>query len=883
LFSLSGYAQTILDTRLQNLERQSLPQFLTALEARHPINVFYRQEWIDMFDVHESFDGYTLRGMLDELFKETGISYVLMFDYALVITKDPSPAIKREALINDAIIRRKKVEQKTIGSKSRYNPGEKIVLSGVITDLDKGSVITGAEISLDNTIRTQTDGTGRYQLSLTPGEYVLNFHYANYDDQVIDLAIYQNGVINIKLQETPIMLEEIVFSDDALLDRSIGKTDLNIGQIKRAPTFLGEIDVIKQVQSQAGVTTVGEAAAGFNVRGGGVDQNLVLYDDVPIFNTSHAIGFFTAFNSDAISNISFYRGGIPAQYGGRISSVLNITSREGDPHNWTGNGGIGIISSHLTLGGPIKKNKTTALLSTRSSYSDWMLGVIKSNYQDLRRSSVKFYDGSLKLSHKFSDNSKLTLSGYCSNDRFRIADDTTYHWTNIAAALRYDHAFNEKFLSTLSLSYGQYGFKLVEDDPGTAFDLAYHITYPSAKIDFQTEGKHKLLFGLHNTYYEFSPGIMKPTSAGSNARKVIMPVEKSLETALYISKIFDVSNKLQVETGIRYSYYNRFGPATVYRYATGVPREIRNLEDSTVYSKGEISKRYSAAEPRIALRYHLGEKTSLKIGYNRMAQYMHLITNTAAITPTDIWQSANAYFKPQIADQISVGVFRNFADAMFESFVEVYVKNVKNILDFKDGAELILNSNLETALVDALGKSSGVELSASKVKGRLLGTLNYTFSRSLRKTESDFSSEQINGGTFYPSNYDQPHVLNLNWRYGISRRIFFSGNFTYHTGRPVSLPTAAYSVDGVSVSHFSNRNQYRIPDYHRLDLAFIVEGNHKRKKLLDGNWVFSFYNVYARKNAYSVFFRDDGNGVLKPYKLSIIGTVIPSISYSFKF
>jgi hypothetical protein len=883
LFCLSGYAQTILDTRLQNVNRQSLRQFLTALEAQHPIKVFYREEWIDIFEVHESFDGYTIRAMLDELFNETGISYVFIYDYALVITKDPSPALKRESLINDAIIQRKKIDQKTIGSKSNYKPGQKIVLSGVITDQDKGSVITGAEIGVDNTIRTQTNEAGKYQLSLTPGEYVLNFHYANYDDQIIDLAIYENGVINIKLQETPIMLEEIVFSDDALLDRTIGKTDLSISQIKRAPTFLGEIDVIKQVQSQAGVTTVGEAAAGFNVRGGGVDQNLVLYDDVPIFNTSHAIGFFTAFNSDAISDISFYRGGIPAQYGGRISSVLNITSREGDLHKWTGSGGIGIISSHVTLGGPIKKNKTTALISARSSYSDWMLGAIKSNYQDLRRSSVKFYDGSLKLSHKFSDKSKLTLSGYSSNDQFRIADDTTYHWTNIAAALRYDHAFNEKFFSTFSLSYGQYSFKLVEDDPGTAFDLSYHITYPSAKIDFQTEGKHKLLFGLHNTYYEFNPGVMNPASAESNAREVVMPMEKSLETALYISKNFDVSERLHVETGIRYSYYSRFGPATVYRYAKGLPREIRNLEDSTVYAKGQISKTYSAAEPRIGFRYDLGEKTSLKIGYNRMAQYMHLITNTAAITPTDIWQSANAYFKPQIADQISLGVFRNFSEAMFETFIEVYGKKVKNILDFKDGSELILNSNLETALVNAVGKSYGVELSVSKVKGRLLGTVNYTCSRSWRKTQSDFSSEQINRGNFYPSNYDQPHVLNLNWRYGVSRRIFFSGNFTYHTGRPVSLPTAAYRVDGVSISHFSNRNQYRIPDYHRLDVALIVEGNHKRKKLLDGNWVFSFYNVYARKNAYSVFFQDDGTGVLKPYKLSIIGTVIPSITYSFKF
>jgi hypothetical protein len=732
-------------------------------------------------------------------------------------------------------------------------------------------------------MQTESDGGGRYQLVLVPGEYVLTYHSANHDDVVIDLAIYDDGVLNIDLQPSPIILDEVVISDQVTLNKAIGQTSLIMSQIRRSPAFLGEIDLIKQVQSQPGVTTVGEVASGFNVRGGGVDQNLVLYDDVPVFNTSHALGFFTAFNSDAIGEASFYRGGIPAQYGGRASSVLNIVSREGDPKKWTGTGGIGIISSHLTLGGPIKKDTTSLIVSLRSSYSDWMLNVIKSDYEDLKNSSLKFYDGSVKLSHKLTDKSKLTLSGYASSDAASLASDTTFYWSNAAVSLRYDHVFSNKLFSSVSLSYGEYRFRLRDRDAPTAFDLASSISYPSLKFDFQTDGQHKFSFGFQNTYYEFDPGRLKPISDESNVRNIKMKTEQSLESALYFSDAFYLSEKLLVEAGLRYSLFNNLGPSTVYRYKAGVSREIENIEDSTVYQHMQISNTYHGIEPRVSLRYSINENSSVKVGYNRMFQYMHLITNTAAVTPTDIWQSANTYFKPQIADQLSAGIFKNYHDNMFETFAEIYYKKVENVLDFRDGADLILNNHLETALIIGVGNSYGAEFSVSKIKGRLLGSVNYTYSRSLRKSEGGTNTEQINRGETYPSNYDQPHVVNLNWRYGISRRLFFSGNFVYHTGRPVSLPTSGYSIDGVPVSNFSDRNQYRIPDYHRLDVAMIVEGNHKLKKFWAGNWVISFYNVYGRKNAYSVFFVDNGKGVLKPYKLSVVGTMIPSISYSFKF
>jgi hypothetical protein len=880
--ALNSFSQTVLDKPLQKLVPQPLPVLLKEIEIKSPLKFFYLDDWLNQFQVDERMNGHSLRGMLDELLKGSDVSYVFMFGYAVIFTKDPAAADKREALINTAIVQRRLVQTIQIGDRKDFNARQKVTLSG-LTSGDDEKLLSGVVISLDNNVTVESDLNGKYRLSLSPGEYILNFHYPPYEDQVADLAIYRDGTLDINLQQTPVMLEEVVISDQLTLDKSIGQTNLSMSQIKRAPVFLGEVDLIKQVQTQAGVTTVGEGAAGFNVRGGGIDQNLVLYDDVPIFNTSHALGFFTAFNPDAIGEVSFYRGGIPSAYGGRVSSVLNIVSREGDYKKWKGSGGIGLISSHFSIGGPLKKDTSSLIISLRSSYSNWMLHAIQSNYEDLKNTSVSFYDGSVKYTHKLNERNKITLSGYKSMDQFSLADDTTFYWRNVAASVRFDHSFTQNFFGSAVLSYGRYEFSLGEEHVLTAFDFSSAITYPSLKIDFQSEGNQKLLFGLQSTFYEFEPGAMKPTSVQSNARRFQMPSETSIENAAYVSDAFFVTDKIFIEAGFRYSIFNRLGGETVYHYQPDLPRELRNVDDSTVYSNGEISKTYHGLEPRLSIRYNIDEYTAVKAGYNRLYQYMHLITNTAAVTPADIWQSANTYFQPQIADQISLGVYRNISDNMFETFLEMYVKQVKNILDFKDGANLILNPHLETALVPAVGTSYGVEVSVTKVKGRLTGSANYAYSRSLRKTKSIFESEKINHGGQYPSNYDQPHVVNVNWRYGVSRRLFFSGNFAYRSGRPVSLPTGAYVLDGVPVSNFSNRNQYRIPDYHRLDLAFIIEGNHKRKKFWDGNWIFSFYNVYARRNAYSVFFMDNGEGLLKPYKLSVVGTIIPSLSYNFKF
>jgi hypothetical protein len=883
--SVSGLSQNALEETVSDVkEEQPLSTFLLEYEKQHQVRFFFQEEWLTGYTITPQANGKTLLNALTEILKYTDIDFTGMFGYAVIFAKDASVDVARDSILRSASAAKKEIEEYTLGNKATYKPGKQVTLSGVVKDEFSSATLAGVLIMLNGKHISESNSTGHYSISLPAGEQLVEFHFGNYRDKVIDVKIYENSTLGIVLEEMPVVLDEVVVSDQAIVNRRVGQISLKMTELKRSPTFLGEIDIIKQIQNQPGVTTVGEVASGFNVRGGGVDQNLVLYDGVPIFNTSHALGFFTAFNSDAVGQVSFYRGGIPAEYGGRVSSVLNITSKEGPYDKWRGTGGIGIISSHLSLGGPIKRDTTSLLVSVRASYSDWVLHSVKSNYQNVKNSSVAFYDASMKFTHKYSKKTKLTLSGYASNDRFSFTNDSIYGTRNLAGLVQLDHTFSDRLYGSIAASFGRYSYSVVEEDKNAAFKLQYSITYPALRMDFNYDGnQHKLSFGLHNTYYNFAPGNLKPTTEESYTSNVKIPSERSLESAIYLSDAFQLRENILIEGGMRVSMFNRMGAGTIYHYHPDAPMETRNITDSTNYTSGQIMKTYFGLEPRLSIRYSLGVNASVKLGYNRMYQYMHLVTNTAAVTPVDIWQSSNAYFRPQIADQLSLGYYRNLKDDTYETFAEVFYKAVQNTLDFKDGANLILNRHLETALLKGRGRSYGVEFSISKIKGRLLGTLNYTYSRSFRTTNGTFDSEKINKGKEYASNYDQPHVATINWRYNVSRRYFFSGMFTYHTGRPMSLPVSAYTVDGVPIPDFSERNRYRIPDYHRLDLAFIMEGNHKRKKIWDGTWTISVYNVYARKNAYSVFFKDDGDGRLKPYKLSVIGTAIPSLSYSFKF
>lgn len=889
MLTFSAQAQSILSKRLDESSRgKDLISVLQELEATSNIRFYYLADWLVNIKIPNDYAGATLNETLQELFLGTEFSYVELNANTFVFLKDPTQSLERTRLIQTATREQKKVERLVIGDPNKPDAQQRVSLLGTVWDGKTNEPLIGASVQVKDTKQaTVTDVNGKFEFSITQGPHVFSFNYINFDEKVVDLEVYSGGSISIELDEAPTVLQEIVVEDRAareITTSGIGQAQLSMKEIKRAPALLGEVDLIKQVQVLPGVTTAGEAASGFNVRGGSVDQNLILYEGLPVFNSSHVFGFFSAFNSEAIRDVTFYRGGIPAEYGGRVSSVLDIRSKEGSLEKWQGSGGIGMVSTNLMIQGPIKRNKTSIAASIRTTYSDWLINTVRSNYVGLENSSVTFYDGAIKLSHLFSDKTKLTVSGYLSNDQFRLQGDSTYRWDTYLGSLRLDHAFNSSFSGSLSLGMGNYSYDVSDEDPLTGFNLRYELAYPTAKVDFNARVKnHKLNFGAQSIYYDFNPGTLEPSTEQSNKNFIQMELQKSLESGLYVADQFDILTKLHADVGIRYSLFTAYGPGTVNIYDPDNPRETLYQTDTLSYATGDKIKSYQNLEPRLGLRYDLPRTASIKFGYNRIYQYLHLVTNTTAVTPIDIWQPSGYYFKPQQVDQFSLGYFKNFKDRKYEAFVEGYYKVLDNVLEFKDGAQLILNPNLETDLLQGQARMYGIETQISKLTGRLNGSLSYAYSRSLRTIVGNFPEETINEGREYASNFDQPHVVNLNWRYNLSRRYFFTGSFTYRTGRPITLPLSAFSYENFTVSSFSDRNQFRVPDYHRLDVGFVIEGSHRRKKLWDGTWTLSIYNVYGRKNAYSIFFKEVRPGILRPYQLSIIGIALPSISYSFKF
>ncbi|MBX2896559.1 MAG: TonB-dependent receptor [Cyclobacteriaceae bacterium] len=862
---------------------QPLIDVLLDLEKKTALRFYFFHDWIDHLTVKKTLSGTPLHELLTDLLEGSEVGYVYMYDYAVIFYKNPVAERTRREIVNSARKRNLKVESIVIGQKSSANEGSHITLNGKVIDQQTKRALPGVSVKIDNSnMGTSTNAAGEYQFEIKAGEHVLTYQLVGYEEGVQQISIYTAGSVLFEMDEAPTTLDEVVIQDKRIVERSVGQTSISIQDLSRAPAFLGQPDIIKGLQVQAGITTVSEASSGFNVRGGGVDQNLILFDGVSIFNSSHALGFFTAFNSNSVKEATLFKGGIPAIYGGRVSSVLDISSIEGNYNRWTGKVGAGLIAADISADGPIKNDTSSLAVSLRTTYSDWALNLLQNQYSGIEKSLVAFSDGSFKYAHKLKSGAKLTWSGYVSRDKFQLATDTINFWSNMATNVRYDNMAGAKTYYSITLSLGRYAFKISEYDPATAFRLSYQILYPGFSMDFNRDGTHKIAYGFQSMYYNFNPGTLQPLTTESNSKTIDMSNESSIESAFYFSDSFQPFERINVDAGIRLPVFTRLGPGIQYQYEAGLPREPRNIIDSVKYNSGEWMKTYTGVEPRLSVRYLLNRTSSVKAGYNRINQFLHLITNTAAVTPVDIWQSSNSFFKPQVADQVSLGYFWNTTSTRWHGYIEGYYKTISNILDFKDGANLILNPRLETALIQGKGKSYGVEVSVSKLQGRLQGEFNYTYSRSLRLLNGTFENERINNGNWYAANFDQPHVLNLNWRYTLGRKVFFSGIFTYHTGRPISMPIAAYDIDYNPIIDFSDRNNYRLPDYHRLDLALIVEGSNKKQKF-KGEWTISIYNVYGRKNPYSAFFDYNVAGSVRSNQIALIGIPVPSVTYAIKF
>ncbi|WP_169727998.1 TonB-dependent receptor [Adhaeribacter aquaticus] len=846
------------------------------MQNNHNLQVYYKKEWIDTVFVTANFQQAELSAVMQTLLRKTTLTYILYNPVTVVIVPADSTDKQQES------------PEKPNQNKLALGANKRVVVKGIIKDARTDEPISGASIfSEASKAGTISDKNGFYVITLQAGQTNLVVTYLGYEKEKKELNLVQNTTLDIGLFKTSAQLAEVQVTAGRKADSNVsgvqtGVNKLEMVALKKLPTFLGEADVINNIKLLPGVTSVGEAATGFNVRGGNIDQNLILLDDAPIYNSSHLFGFFSVFNPNAIKDATLYRGGIPAQFGSRVSSVLDVTQKEGNLQKISGNGGIGLITGRLSVEGPIVKEKTSFIVAGRSSYSNWLMHRLPN--ASLRESQASFYDLSGKISHAINAQNKITLSAYQSSDNFGFAVDTLYKWTSRTASLKYTHFFTNNFLVDVGVNYSNYKFSLLNKEENSALDYSNGIASKNVKANFiYSFPRQEFNFGASIINYGFQPGQVEPISEFSQITSTQIQREQSLESSIYFNHEYEFTPRLTVIYGLRYSMFNNYGNTAVFVYEPGVPKKLRTITDTLSYTGLNVIKTYHGPEPRISIKYSLSDLSSVKFGFNRMRQYIHLISNTAAASPIDIWKTSNTYIKPQIGDQVSLGYFRNFSQNKYEASIEGYYKQISNILDYKNGATLFLNEAIEADLLPGIGKAYGVEMILNKNAGRLTGLVSYAYSRTLLKINGPTEEEKINRGEWYRANYDKPHVFNMVSSYKVKKRVTFSTNFTYSTGRPVSIPLSYYIVGPFKVPNFGDRNNYRLPAYHRLDLAVSVLTNHKKDKKWEGSWNVSVYNVYGRKNPYSVFFKHIPGAPPQTYQLAVVGVPLPSVSYEFKF
>jgi hypothetical protein len=891
----------------------NLEKFATTIESQSDYHFYFKPGEADSIIFDFEVQNQTLTYILNRAFLHTDFHFAIDEEQHVFITekftiqpdlpenyfntkKITSDSTRESAFSVDNYLEnqrnqklRSSLENKVfvIGPKTNVFRQGKGTIAGYIRDAKTGETIVGATVSLDNPpIGVSTDQFGYFSLTLPLGPQVLHISSIGMKETVRHIALYSDGKINIEMEQFIPGLKAVTVTSEKNSNTGrlqMGVDRLNIKTIRQMPVVFGEADILRAVLTLPGVTSVGEATTGFNVRGGSADQNLVLFNNSTIYNPSHFFGFFSSFNPDVVKGVELYKSSIPEKYGGRLSSVLDVTTRDGNKKNISGAGGIGPLDARLTLEGPLFNDKTTFLIAGRSTYSDWLLKQIPND--SYANSSAGFYDANLRLTHEFNAKNSLFLTGYISSDRFRLNSDTLYKYQNKNINLQWKHIFNNRFNAVFMTGIDDYNYSITSTgNPVNAYKLSFNITQYNFKADFSynLNPKHTLSFGFSSIYYKLNPGSIDSVGSESDVKADHVPQEQALESALYLGDKYTISSKFSIDAGIRYSMYNYLGPQNIYNYAPGQPLEPFNVVDSTYYGSGKIIQTYQYPDVRLSARYILNDVSSLKASFNTLHQFIHQLTNTTAISPTDIWKLSDPHIQPQAGQQLSLGYYHDFKSHTIETSIEVYYKKLDKYLDYKSGASLILNHHIETDVVTTRGKAYGVELLIKKTSGKLNGWLSYTYSRTFLQQDDPNLTQLINNGAYYPANYDRPNVVNFIGNYQINHRFSISVNVNYSTGRPITLPTAIYDLAGGERVYYSERNAYRIPDYFRTDLSLNIEGNHKIKKFKHSSWSIGVYNLTGRKNPYSIYFTQE-NGVIKGYKLSIFGSPVPSITYNFKF
>jgi hypothetical protein len=891
-----------------DFQGMTFQQFTDAVEKQSDYKFYYKKVWADSIKVRVTGGERPLEQVLDEMFTNTDFHYAIDAGHRVFITKTRQIATglasgffnrpvedRREAAFDyseyEKQERKKKIAETklyTIGDKSKGLEG-KATLAGSIRDATSGEPIIGATVFIDkpSMIGVATDQFGFYSLTIPKGRLELKIKSVGMKATQRQIMLYSSGKLDVELEQDVTPLKEVVVESQAearLTNVQMGTEKLDIATMRQIPLALGETDVMKVVLTLPGVQSVGEGTVGINVRGGATNQNLILLNDAVVYNPSHLFGFFSTFNPDILKNVELYKSGIKAEYGGRLSSVLDVHTREGNLKKFSGSGGISPITGRLSLEGPIVKDRTSFIIGGRSTYSNWIMRQLKDD--ELKRSRASFYDVTAGISHKIDENDQLYLSGYFSKDRFNLKNDTAYSYNDRNGSVKWKHVFNNRFFGVVTGAYSNYQYTMSSDrNPVNAFKMDFNIEQINGKADvsYFMNGKHTIDAGLSAVRYKLKPGTFKPLGAESLIRTDVLETEQGLESAFYISDNIELNPKMSLYLGMRYSFYQYMGAKNVLVYPAESSREPSNIIDTVQYTRGQTIASYHGPEPRASFRYSATPTFSVKFSYNRMRQYIQMLSNTTAIQPTDIWKLSDNYVKPQVGDQFSMGVYKNLEGRnLIELSLEGYYKMMSNTIDYKNGSVLLMNHHIETDILDAKGIAYGIEFLVKKNTGKINGWVSYAYSRSFLQTKGRFSSETVNKGEKYPSNFDKPHAVNFIGNYKFSRRFNFSMNLIYSTGRPITLPVVKYVSGGTSRVYYSDRNEYRIPDYFRTDISLNFEGNHKVKKLAHSSWTFAVYNLTGRKNAYSVFFVSEG-GQIKGYKLSIFAQPIPTITYNFKF
>ncbi|MEM6720918.1 MAG: TonB-dependent receptor [Bacteroidota bacterium] len=766
-------------------------------------------------------------------------------------------------------------------------------IRGTVKDAANGETLLGATVFLKGTtIGSTTNEYGFYSITTKEGTYTLVVSYLGFTTSEQEITLTSNQTFDIELKEDSSQLDEVVITADESKKVDLRTPQMSVAKlssrtIKQMPAVLGEVDVIKSIQMLPGVTNAGEGASGFNVRGGAEDQNLVLLDEAIIYNASHLFGFFSVFNTDAIKDIKLYKGGIPARFGGRASSVLDIRQKDGNSKDFKLSGGIGAISSRLTAEGPTFKDRGSFLAAGRASYANIFLALAGNNNR------AGFYDFNFKTNYQLNDKNRIFLSGYFGNDTFKLSNLFTNSYGNLSGNLRWNHIFNDKLFANLSLIYSRYNYNLEISTEGIDWESDinnYNLRYD---LGYYFNDKLKFDFGVSGIYYKFNPGQLNPLDETSAINPRKLDNKFAFEAGIYASLEHKISEKLTAQYGLRFSYFNRLGSQTLNTYANDLPvvfnsqlgiYERAEPIGDTAFGSNESIVSFDNFEPRFALSYQLNEKSSFKASYNRMAQYLHLISNTTSATPLDVWAPSGKFLKPQIADQFAIGYFRNFRNNMFSIEAEAYYKTIDNRVDYIDGAELIAQNTIETEILIGESRAYGLEFLLRKNKGDFTGWFAYTLSKSEQRTPGGAAGGLgINNGDWYNTPWDRTHDFSFTGSYKLNEKWRFGANMMFQTGRPVTYPNGQFQYNQLSIATYDARNQNRLPAYHRLDISATLTPRKNANRKWQAEWVFGIYNVYNRRNAASISFGQNTDTAVNEATRTAIFGIVPSVTYNFKF